>query len=91
MLEAKGLVTVEDLLAYVPFRYEDRSNMKTIAQLAPGEMATVIAEVHSTKMSGIQAAQPGDVRSALHRCLARHPGRQMVPRRLPGERAGARA
>src|ERR1035438_1969099 len=43
LLEAKGLATVEDLLGYVPFRYEDRSNMKTIAQLAPGEMATVIA------------------------------------------------
>ena len=42
MLEAKGLATVEDLLGYVPFRYEDRSNMKPIAQLAPGEMATVL-------------------------------------------------
>ncbi|MBV8728554.1 MAG: hypothetical protein JO336_01970, partial [Acidobacteriia bacterium] len=31
MLEAKGLSTVEDLLAYVPFRYEDRGNVKTIA------------------------------------------------------------
>ena len=48
MLEAKGLLTVEDLIGYVPFRYEDRSNMKTIAQLAPGEMATVIVEVLST-------------------------------------------
>ena len=38
MLAAKGLTTVEDLLGYVPFRYEDRSNMKPIAQLAPGEM-----------------------------------------------------
>ena len=47
MLEAKGLLTVEDLLPYAPFRYEDRSNVKTIAQLAPGEMATVIAEVQS--------------------------------------------
>ena len=47
MLEAKGLLTVEDLLSYVPFRYEDRSNVKTIGQLAPGEMATVIAEVKS--------------------------------------------
>src|SRR5882724_3476967 len=54
MLEAKGLVTVEDLLGYVPFRYEDRSNMKPIAQLAPGEMATVIAQVHGTKMSGFK-------------------------------------
>jgi len=54
MLEAKGLLTAEDLLAYVPFRYEDRSNMKTVAQLAPGEMATVIAEVRSVKASGFR-------------------------------------
>ena len=54
MLGAKALVTVEDLLAYVPFRYEDRSNMKTVAQLAPGEMATVIAEVRAVKVSGFR-------------------------------------
>src|SRR6266513_907436 len=59
MLEAKGLVTVEDLLAYVPFRYEDRSNLKTVAQLAPGEMATVIAEVRSVKMSGFKRRSLG--------------------------------
>ena len=59
MLEAKGLTTVEDLLGYVPFRYEDRSNMKTIAQLAPGEMATVIADVRSTKMSGFRRRNLG--------------------------------
>ena len=59
MLEAKGLVTVEDLLAYVPFRYEDRSNMKTVGQLAPGEMATVIAEVRSVKMSGFKRRNLG--------------------------------
>ena len=59
MLEAKGLATVEDLLGYVPFRYEDRSNMKTIAQLAPGEMATVIADVRATKMSGFKRRNLG--------------------------------
>ncbi len=59
MLEAKGLSTVEDLLGYVPFRYEDRSNMKTVAQLAPGEMATVIAEVRSVKMSGFKRRSLG--------------------------------
>jgi ATP-dependent DNA helicase RecG len=59
MLEAKGLVTVEDLLGYVPFRYEDRSNMKTIAQLAPGEMATVIAEVRGAKLSGFRRRNLG--------------------------------
>src|SRR4051794_2463905 len=59
MLEAKGLTTVEDLLGYVPFRYEDRSNMKPIGQLAPGEMATVIADVRSTKMSGFKRRSLG--------------------------------
>ncbi len=59
MLEAKGLLTVEDLIGYVPFRYEDRSNMKTIGQVAPGEMATVIAEVRSVKVSGFKRRSLG--------------------------------
>jgi len=59
MLEAKGLVTVEDLLAYAPFRYEDRTNVKAIAQLAPGEMATVIAEVQSAHLRGFRRRNLG--------------------------------
>ena len=59
MLAAKGLVTVEDLLAYAPFRYEDRSNVKPIAQLAPGEMATVIAEVESAHLAGFRRRNLG--------------------------------
>jgi len=59
MLETKGLLTVEDLLSYAPFRYEDRTNVKTIAQLAPGEMATVIAEVKSAKLSGFRRRNLG--------------------------------
>ncbi len=59
MLHAKGLATVEDLLAYVPFRYEDRSNLKTIDRLAPGEMATIIAEVRSAKASGFKRKSLG--------------------------------
>ncbi len=59
MLEAKGLSTVEDLLAYVPFRYEDRSNVKTVAELAPGEMATVIAEVRSASVSNFRRRNLG--------------------------------
>jgi ATP-dependent DNA helicase RecG len=59
MLEAKGLATVEDLLGYVPFRYEDRSNLKTIAQLAPGEMATAIVEVRGAKVSGFKRKNLG--------------------------------
>ncbi len=59
MLEAKSLLTVEDLLAYVPFRYEDRSNTKTIAQLAPGEMATVVAQVRSARLAGFRRRNLG--------------------------------
>jgi ATP-dependent DNA helicase RecG len=59
MFEAKGLRTVEDLLSYYPFRYEDRSNMKTVAQLAPGEMATVIVEVRSAKLAGFRRKDLG--------------------------------
>ncbi len=59
LLEAKGLSTVADLLSYIPFRYEDRGNVKTIAQLAPGEMATVIAEVRSAKLSGFKRRNLG--------------------------------
>jgi len=59
MLEGKGLETVEDLLHYFPFRYEDRSNLKPIAQLAPGELATVIAEVRSAKVAGIRRRNLG--------------------------------
>jgi ATP-dependent DNA helicase RecG len=59
MLEAKGLKVVEDLLTYAPFRYEDRSNVKTIRKLAPGEMATVLAEVRSAKVSGFRRRNLG--------------------------------
>jgi ATP-dependent DNA helicase RecG len=59
MLQTRGLETVEDLINYFPFRYEDRSNLKTIAQLAPGELATVIAEVRSTKVSGMRRRNLG--------------------------------
>ena len=59
MLQTKALLTVEDLLAYVPFRYEDRSNTKTIAQLAPGEMATVVAQVRSARLAGFRRRNLG--------------------------------
>ncbi len=54
MLRAKQLETIEDLLNYFPFRYEDRSNTKPIRQLAPGELATVVCEVKTAKLSGMR-------------------------------------
>jgi ATP-dependent DNA helicase RecG len=47
-LATKGIATVGDLLHYLPFRYEDRLNPRGIAELRPGEMATVIGEVRNS-------------------------------------------
>ena len=49
-LAAKGLQTLEDLLYYLPFRYEDRTNPRKIADLMPGEMATLIGEVRGSAL-----------------------------------------
>jgi len=48
MLAAKDIHTVDELLHYLPFRYEDRLNPKGISELKPGEMASVIAEVRTS-------------------------------------------
>jgi ATP-dependent DNA helicase RecG len=49
-LAEKGLQTVEDLIFYLPFRYEDRSNPRKIADLMPGEMASLICEVRGSAL-----------------------------------------
>ena len=45
MLAAKGIQTAEDLLYHLPFRYEDRQHPRSLDELKPGEVASVIAEV----------------------------------------------
>ena len=44
-LAKRGVETVEDLLYHLPFRYEDRINPKSIAEMQPGEMASLIGDV----------------------------------------------
>jgi ATP-dependent DNA helicase RecG len=48
VLATRDISTVDDLLHYLPFRYEDRMNPRGIAELRPGEMATVIGEVRNS-------------------------------------------
>jgi ATP-dependent DNA helicase RecG len=52
MFASRGLETVLDLLYYVPFRYEDRRNIKDLRSLVPGEKATVLARVENSRLSG---------------------------------------
>src|SRR5208282_3717637 len=42
---ARGIRTVEDLLYYTPFRYEDRTHITRIRDLVPGQTTTILGEV----------------------------------------------
>jgi ATP-dependent DNA helicase RecG len=73
MLLEKGISAVEDLLYYLPFRYEDRLNPRGIGELRPGEMASVIAEVRTsglfrTRRMPIFEMTVGEGRSTL-KCI----------------------
>ncbi len=50
MLAEKDILTAEDLLYHLPFRYEDRQNPRSLDELKPGEMASVIAEVRGAPL-----------------------------------------
>jgi ATP-dependent DNA helicase RecG len=45
LLEEHGIATVGDLLSYLPFRYEDRIRFTPIAEIVPGQVYTILAEV----------------------------------------------
>jgi ATP-dependent DNA helicase RecG len=47
VLAERGILSVSDLLGYLPFRYEDRIRFTTIAQIIPGQTHTILAEVAS--------------------------------------------
>ena len=50
-LKRAGLLTVEDLLYRLPFRYEDRSHMQPIASLRPGSRAAVLGEIKTSHLA----------------------------------------
>ncbi|MBZ5597415.1 MAG: ATP-dependent DNA helicase RecG [Acidobacteriia bacterium] len=88
VLAAKGIHTVDDLLHYLPFRYEDRLNPRGISELRPGEMATVIAEVRNsglfrTRRMPIFQMTAGQGRSRL-KCLWFH-GAYLKDKFKPGQ------
>jgi ATP-dependent DNA helicase RecG len=88
ILATKGIATVGDLLHYLPFRYEDRLNPRGIAELRPGEMATVIGEVRNsglfrTRKMPIFQLTVGQGRSRL-KCLWFH-GTYLQDKFKPGQ------
>jgi ATP-dependent DNA helicase RecG len=89
LLAQKNLSTVEDLLYYLPFRYEDRLNPRGIGELRAGEMATVIAEVRNSAVFRTRNGMPifelvaGQGRSTL-KCIWFH-GEYLRDRFKPGQ------
>src|ERR1700722_19016317 len=53
-LEERGFHTVGDLLSYLPFRYEDRIRFTPIAEIIPGQVHTIFAEVSGGGVSTVQ-------------------------------------
>src|SRR5579875_2202252 len=45
VLAARGIRTIEDLIYYTPFRYEDRTRLTPVANLVPGQTTTVLVRV----------------------------------------------
>jgi ATP-dependent DNA helicase RecG len=59
-LTARGIVTFEDLLRYLPFRYEDRIRFTPIRAIAGGSVVTVKSEVVQGSLGGF-GRRPGAV------------------------------
>jgi ATP-dependent DNA helicase RecG len=45
VLAKRGIISVEDLIGYLPFRYEDRSHFSQIDDVVPGNIYTLRVEV----------------------------------------------
>ncbi len=76
MLAEKAILTAEDLLYHLPFRYEDRQNPRSLDELVPGEVASVIGEVRGaallrTRRGPIYEVTLGQGRFAM-KCLWFH-------------------
>ena len=59
MLRSRGLETVLDLLYHLPFRYEDRREIKDLRSLVPGEKVTVLARVERGSLSRFRNSAAG--------------------------------
>ncbi len=59
LLAKRGIRTFEDLLGYLPFRYEDRVRFAKISEIAPGQVHTVQAQVLSGSLVRYTRARGG--------------------------------
>src|SRR5260370_23360670 len=59
LLSKRGIRTFEDLLGYLPFRYEDRIRFAKVREIMPGQVYTVQAQVLSGSLVRYTRARGG--------------------------------
>jgi ATP-dependent DNA helicase RecG len=74
LLAQRGIYTLEDLLGYLPFRYEDRIHFSNIKDIQPGGVYTIRARV----MSG-QAIPNKFARHAIYHLLVQDTAGGLLP------------
>ncbi|HLZ51316.1 MAG TPA: ATP-dependent DNA helicase RecG [Candidatus Acidoferrum sp.] len=74
LLAQRGIYTLEDLLGYLPFRYEDRIHFSNIKDIQPGGVYTIRARV----MSG-QAIPNKFARNAIYHLLVQDTAGGLLP------------
>lgn len=61
ILEKKRVSTIEDLLFFLPRRYEDRRHIKKIAEIVIGQKETIVGEIISAQFQGYGAKKVFEV------------------------------
>src|SRR5207244_12202215 len=74
LLAQRGIYTLEDLLGYLPFRYEDRIHFSKVKDIQPNRVYTVRARV----MSG-QAVRHMRFRDAIYHLLVQDEAGGLLP------------
>jgi ATP-dependent DNA helicase RecG len=74
LLAERGIYTLEDLLGYLPFRYEDRIHFSRVKDIQPNATYTIRAQV----MSG-QAVRTMRGRDAIYHLLVRDDAGGLLP------------
>jgi ATP-dependent DNA helicase RecG len=75
LLAKRGLLTLEDLLAYLPFRYEDRIHFSAIRDIQPNGVYTIRARV----MSGQAVRGMRRGRDAIYHLLVQDSAGGLLP------------
>src|SRR5258707_6202378 len=82
LLGKRGIYTLEDLLNYLPFRYEDRIHFSRIKDVQPGGTYTLRARVMSGQAARGQCRRRPGPRPAVARRRSA-PARPILCRRWP--------